>query len=393
MNAEQLELINSADTPFQKKIPRDKRIPFEPSVKNTNASYSVFGWEFQIISAIIISLNEIKDMSSVIVEGNTEDIELYFEKKEPEYIQAKAIQKTPTDKADSKKIIAALNTLINTSNVTHGKYSKLMVIVNYQNPLNLGQSDINAYWMPSMRGLFEREYKVLPSSGKKYITNYLNKAKKSLEDGGYLSTTNFFDYDRLSIATNLFSGLKSDTQRYSVLIYTLRNFITNVCKLSSTFENCVENVKNMLITQYFDLAGRPKEERKVSISKKQLVWKIIICLMHEPPEKFMNEMPIDVLEELEPYRDYFLSNQIKKIDNINKILSDFLKYSKANKQINQNELIENFVTDNWENYKELFPVENEVTEDAEFWGIKYIILSVIYGSHMINKVKDSVNIK
>lgn len=42
----------------------------------TNASDSIFGWDFQINAAIILMLEDIENVQKVRVEGQTEDIEI-----------------------------------------------------------------------------------------------------------------------------------------------------------------------------------------------------------------------------------------------------------------------------------------------------------------------------
>ncbi|MBT8943643.1 hypothetical protein BTI12_08910, partial [Lactobacillus delbrueckii subsp. bulgaricus] len=71
----------------------------------------------------------------VKVEGKTEDIELYLRYgKKPIYVQAKSTSKKPEDapKKDVKGHCRnAMNTLVNTSNIVEGKYSRLIYISNF----------------------------------------------------------------------------------------------------------------------------------------------------------------------------------------------------------------------------------------------------------------------
>lgn len=45
-------------------------------MKKRNASFSAFGWDFQINAAIVLMLENITEVNKVRVEGATEDIEL-----------------------------------------------------------------------------------------------------------------------------------------------------------------------------------------------------------------------------------------------------------------------------------------------------------------------------
>lgn len=62
----------------EEKSPRPKEMPADEKTKNTDASASIFGWRFQVVTGIILSLRNIKKLKSVEIEGHTEDIELYL---------------------------------------------------------------------------------------------------------------------------------------------------------------------------------------------------------------------------------------------------------------------------------------------------------------------------
>ena len=57
----------------------------------TNASDSIFGWDFQINAAIILMLEDIENVQKVRVEGQTEDIEITMADGEFVFSQAKAL--------------------------------------------------------------------------------------------------------------------------------------------------------------------------------------------------------------------------------------------------------------------------------------------------------------
>lgn len=394
---DQLNLFNDLDDNNQLKketnTPRGKNIPSELKEKQTNASASAFGWKFQISSSIILSLKNIKTLDKISVEGNTEDIELYFNDKEPIYIQAKAVQNTPEVKKDSQKIAAALNTLINTSNITRGKYSELVIIVNLTNPLNLNKNDLNSSWIPKMDELFEKTYKSLPDSGKEYLKKRFKTALSSLKSHNHKCTHKYFDFNNLTIITYIFSSNDKESTQYATISKKLSEFLINDCKLNNHYLNKVSSIIDMFVRQYLDLAGSKK---KYSMRKIEIIFKIISCLMTEPSENFSKLIPYDVDDELSDYKSYVLSKQSNKISNINAILKGYNNYCRKctslNILSNNNEKVDKFIEEKYIDYENLFPLDDNHSDEEREWGTKYIMRTIIDSRRMISKVKKGADL-
>ncbi|HDM8809201.1 hypothetical protein PCM16_10940 [Staphylococcus aureus] len=78
---------------------------------NHNASSSIFGWHFQINSAIVYFIKYIKDIKSIRIEGKDEDIELLLFNEKKILIQAKSYSKLGKDSKALEKLETGLNTL------------------------------------------------------------------------------------------------------------------------------------------------------------------------------------------------------------------------------------------------------------------------------------------
>lgn len=89
---------------------------------NRCADASVFGWDFQINSAIYLFLKNIDDISRIKVEGEKEDIELYLDNEKKIYAQVKGVQ----DPYDDKNLKAKLDKAIQTLNEACDSNSKLI---------------------------------------------------------------------------------------------------------------------------------------------------------------------------------------------------------------------------------------------------------------------------
>ncbi|HDM8850188.1 TPA: hypothetical protein P0Q71_002678, partial [Staphylococcus aureus] len=72
---------------------------------------SIFGWHFQINSAIVYFIKYIKDIKSIRIEGKDEDIELLLFNEKKILIQAKSYSKLGKDSKALEKLETGLNTL------------------------------------------------------------------------------------------------------------------------------------------------------------------------------------------------------------------------------------------------------------------------------------------
>ena len=365
-----------------KKEPRPKNIPV---TKKTDASASAFGWRFQVVVGIILSLHNIQELESVEIEGDTEDIELRFHDKDPEYIQVKAVQRNPVDARDNEKATLAMNTLINTSNITTGKYSKLVYVANFRNPLDLSDPILKASWLPRMDEPFVRSYLSLPDEAKRFIQSRIALAQGQLAKK-YMSTTDYFDLAKLYIVTIMFESNDQDEQKYSSLEGTIDNFLGGL-KLNLK-RSKVHNIKNMFVNKYLADAGSKESSKKHGkITKEVLVLRMIFEIIDEVPNDFYDDVPAGISDQLDIYEDDFISQQIEDIDIINKVISGLDKYAKS--PTPSNKVIKEFVEDKWANYKEVFPDDNELIQE---YGIKMIILRILSGQIIIKRIKNGVNL-
>ncbi|MDK7184214.1 hypothetical protein [Lacticaseibacillus rhamnosus] len=382
----QIELLNLEDLNDLTKHPREKQKPALES-KNTEASASVFGWEFQIVAGITLSLKNIKDLKYVEIEGSTEDIELYFERKEPEYIQAKSVHQNPLDAKDAYKATLAMNTLINTSNITKGKYSKLVYVSNLRNPLSLTNALLEASWVPNMGAVFTRSYQDLPVQAKKFIDKRIKKAQEQLKKYNYLSSKDYFDLNKLYVTTILFDPDRNDEHRYSVLEGTLQALFESA-KIKQS-RSKISHIRNLLLTHYLSNASSDVSSKKhVKLTKEMLVWRIIFELINEVPEEFYEEIPSGIDSELDKYTDDFIKEQAERIGVINKITSGLVKFT-TEKRITK-AILRDFVTKKWKDYRDLFPLDED--PDVQEYGIKLLMVRILNGKNVIAKFRKETRV-
>ena len=102
-------------------------------MNSRNASYSLFGWDFQINAAIYIFLNNIKDIERIRVEGKLQDIELIRRDGSKIYAQAKAVYRWDDYSNVINNLKSALQSL-DEAKEKRKKYMRFSICYQYPNP-------------------------------------------------------------------------------------------------------------------------------------------------------------------------------------------------------------------------------------------------------------------
>lgn len=386
----ELDTLNTKEE-TEKKIlsPRDKKVPAEKKPKETDASASIFGYEFQIIVGIILSFLNIEKLTRIEIEGETEDIELYFSDRKPEYIQVKAVQANPIDTKDNYKAVLAMNTLINTSNRVKGRYSKLMYVANFANPIDLPDDVLQKVWLPKKDTPFEASYDSLPEVAKNLIQARIKKARELLEKNNHLSTIKFFELKKLYIMTMLYNSEDSSLVKYQMLEATIENFFESI-DFGKIPKSKVDKIRDMFISRYLSNGGS-KESKSTheKITKKSLVWRIIFSVIDGPPPEFYNYVPVEIVHDLETYENDFIQQQVEETTLITRILIGFTKYTTRLK-IRTKDDAYIFINEKWREYSDIFPADDELLKE---YGTKLIMVRIIYGQRKIDKIKKGANLK
>lgn len=104
-------------------------------MKNRRANAVLFGFDFQRNAAIVLMLENIKELRSVRLEGNEEDIELTLENGRKILAQAKAVEKSSSDfshvRENLKKALISLS-----EGSQKADTQQLIFITNSPNPFN-----------------------------------------------------------------------------------------------------------------------------------------------------------------------------------------------------------------------------------------------------------------
>lgn len=148
-------------------------------MKSRRANAVLFGFDFQRNAAIVLMLEHIRDLRSVRMEGNEEDIELTLENGQKILAQAKAIEKSSSDfsnvRANLKKALISLSEGNQKTNA-----QQLIFITNSPNPFNDADSRSVFGGLPT-----RRSFDTLPPSAQKIVKGYLTDIENPLDLGKF----------------------------------------------------------------------------------------------------------------------------------------------------------------------------------------------------------------
>ena len=188
----------------------------------------------------------------------------YFQNdKKPIYIQAKASSKKidQVTKSDLvKRCSDAMNTLVNTSNIVKNDYSGLMYISNFLNPLNLDDRIADAYWNPKATELLQKNFDDLPKQGQQFLLDCETKAKYELKKKNYTYSDNYFDWNRLTVASLPLYREKDpyNPEQFNTESRVLITFIEEILTAISESQTYTDNIYHVLISKYFGNSTKTK---------------------------------------------------------------------------------------------------------------------------------------
>jgi hypothetical protein len=330
---------------------------------NRRANSVMFGFDFQVNAAIVLMLKNIKELSSLKLEGEYEDIELKLEDGSYILAQAKGIEAASSDFRNVRKNLKkALNTLSEGSRDIEVR--KLILITNSLNPLN---EETNIFFGESYR-----DYNTLPPSSKKIIDNYLDEINESLDREKFMIQVLPFETD-------------NEEERYKVVRQKVDSFIG---MLDLSIPGVVDKILGLWQNNVF--TNGAKKDSNIKLEKRAIIWPII-CIVTDVDRHNHESLNIDdeLYEEvIEKYRE-IVTTYSEKFELFTKVLYDYNNY-KSDK-ISNNEKIEEFIITHFKEYRSDLKLENS-DEELEETLIKVILFNILRSRRIINRIKERVKL-
>lgn len=334
-------------------------------MKNRNASFSAFGWDFQINAAIVLMLENIIEVNKVRVEGATEDIELTLDNGEKIYSQAKSVVRASSDFSNVKqKLNDALESLADAYKM--GDSKQLIYVTNSPNPFN-DDSSKSAFY-----GSAKKTYDTLPDSCKSTIQSMIEKLSESIDLNQLIVRVIPFETDDL-------------TERYKEVKRVVDDFVYEVAP------NHLGMGKQVLDIWQKDLFQNATQNNiELTISKKQLVWTIIVLTtdVEKNESEYLDDIDsCDYQEIVCSYRN-LINTCTERFEFATKVITDYNEYFYEGKAKDK---LSNFINGAWENYLDEIDM-NGMDDDIKEQIIKIILHNILKQKRIINSIKKKVNL-
>lgn len=323
-----------------------------------NASASVFGWDFQINAAILLMLENIKDATRVRVEGEDEDIEITLNDKTKIYCQVKAVVKPDDYSHVIDKLEAALETL--NLDARSGDGVVFTYMTNSPNPFN------NQKTMSFFTQKTHLYFDELPNSAQKKINEILNNR-------GYSN----LDTSKMDVRVIPFYG-KDLKNRYKEIQASVNELLS---ELEMPTGEISSDILKIWQRDFFQNATQP--DTAISISKKQMVWPLIVLVVNKATANdYKKDFDDDEIGEIERKYRLVINQQTMLYGFVTKVITDHRKSKKSPKE---------FVRDNWELYMDVIACidDDDYTKETL---MKLILYRILVQRQYISNIKRGVNL-
>lgn len=324
-----------------------------------NASASAFGWDFQVNSAILLMLENIKDAKKVRVEGADEDIEITLEDESKIYAQVKAVEKPEDTSNVISKLTKALETLSYASKKADGKV--FTYITNSSNPFNSIKTI--SYFTQRTHLRFDE----LPTIAQ-------DKIKDIIKKKNYLD----LDVNKMDVRVIPFYGddLKN---RYKEIKACIIEFLEKIEINNAEYIN----TKIMDIWQKDFFQNASQSNTSISISKEEMMWPLIVVVVEKTVAKdYEKDFEEEDIEEIEHKYKNIINYNTMRYEMVSRVLTDYIK-KKDNIRI--------FVEEQWKNYLDIvkgIEADEEIIESI----IKVILYKILKQRKNIKRIKKGANL-
>lgn len=336
-------------------------------MKNRRANAVLFGFDFQRNAAIVLMLENIRELRSMRLEGNEEDIELTLENGRKILAQAKAVEKSSSDFSHVRENLKkALISLSEGSQKTDTQ--QLIFITNSPNPFNDADSRSVFSGLPT-----RRSFSNLPPSAQQIVQKYLGDIDNPLDLQKFTVQVFPFETD-------------DEMERYKAVTQAVNDFI------GSLNANVTYGLGKWLLQVWHDdiFINGAKRDASILLDKKDIIWPIIVYEtdINRCDDNFLNQFDIGVYDEVVRLYGSTIDSCCERVEFFTKILYDYTQFPNTKKQM---EKCQDFIDSTWENYKSEFS-SGGIDEETLEALIKIVLYNVLRRRITIDKIRQGVNL-
>ena len=325
----------------------------------------MFGFDFQVNAAIILMLKNIKELKSLKLEGNHEDIELCYNDGEYILAQAKSVSDPINDFRNVlKNLKKALETLSEGEKEVSVK--RLIFITNSRNPLH---EKIN---VSVFEGESYREYSTLSENSKNLIDKYLKSIKNPLDTEKFVIQVLPFETDQRE-------------ERYKIVKNKIDEFIVDLNIVSPGIgKKIMETWQNNIFKN-----GTNKDV-DIKLTKSEIIWPLIYIITDISlcDDKILNIIDESMYEEVKHRYRELIEIYTERITFFTKVIFD---YSVFKSERDRSQQFLDFIEKKWVDYKDDFPLSDE-NDELEKALIQIILYTILRNRISIKKIKEGVGL-
>lgn len=329
---------------------------------NRNATGSIFGWDFQINSAIVLFLRNPANITKIRVEGQNEDIEIYTTDSVT-FAQCKSIEQPGNYNNVSQKYKAALESLYDADKKVNNCES-LIFVTNTDKPFG---SDRNAFY-----GSVFYTYDELPPDSKKKINSYI--ISKGWTD---------YSLDKLHVFVIPF--LSND---FKTRYQEIRNYVREFLYDLNVNIPCEDEL--MMVWQQLLLFNATSTPSDITILKEQLLWPLIVILMDNVDYDWLNDDMDESLQEVVNGKYETLismcDNKIQLCFNVMFAYGQFMFTGLAKDKIKA------FIITQWDKFKDDIALSVTDSEEQEMLT-KIVLYRILLKHRTIDNIREKLNLK
>lgn len=325
------------------------------------ATSTLFGFDFQTNAAIVLMLENIKDMTDIRMEGY-EDVEIGLNDGSSILAQAKSVVNGSTDFSN---VLPNLQKAMESLSDAYSKCpstKQLIYISNSANPLRVS-SEKQIFSGVSSR----RYYDSLPVKSKKKIDDILSSIKGPFDKSKLLIQTFYFETDN-----------EKERNKY-VVDHMIRDFITTI-KINSVTPSELHKI------WFYDIFKSGTKREKLRLTKNDVIWPVIVLATNN---MYFDDEDLDDSETEEITRLYkdVINICTEKYEFVTKVLYAFNGFDRGTKK----ERVKLFINSHYKNYLYLLEditMNDEIKESL----IKIILRNVLNKRIQINGIKEATNL-
>ena len=331
---------------------------------NRSVTSVIFGFLFQANAAIVLMLENMKELKSIRLECN-EDIDIELIDGSFVLAQAKSVVKASSDfnhvRANANKAMMSLSDGAKKVNVR-----ELVYITNSPNPFNDDASK-NMFYGNSIV-----KYENLPPSTKELIDIYLSQISVP------------FDKNKLVIRAIPFEG-DDERQRYKVVWDVISDFMGRIGLGEYGYRQKLHEVWEGMLYR-----SGSKSNKEIKLGKKDVIWPIIVCVTDQGNldrnALYCTGLDDSEFEEISNRYREIIDYCSERFDLVAKVISDFTTAG-----IKDRDAVSMFINDHWNDYTEDIEMDS-IDEEIRSSLIKIIMYTILSKKYIINKIKKEVNL-